>query len=107
MKRRGRVRFRAPSLAALRLDLITHMPDLGARPLGLELFLNGERLCALSIFRHGWLSLRVEVPDDGRADDEYELELRADRTWQPRPDDPENRDDRELSVAVCNIEAFP
>ena len=109
MKRRGRVRFRAPSLAALRLDLTAHMPDLGARPLGLELFLNGERLCALSLFRHGWLELRVEVPEHSAEDagGEYELELRADRTWQPRPDDPENKDDRELSVAVCNIEAFP
>src|SRR5205814_1314425 len=41
MKRRGRVLFRAPSLSALRLDLTTHMPDIGARPLGLELSLNG------------------------------------------------------------------
>jgi SAM-dependent methyltransferase len=108
MKRRGRVLFRAPSLSALRLDLTTHMPDIGARPLGLELFLNGERLCALSFFRHGWLELRVEVPEHSAEDagGEYELELRADRTWQPRPGDPENRDDRELSVAVCNIEAF-
>src|SRR5947207_9663240 len=72
MKRRGRVLFRAPSLSALRLDLTTHMPDIGARPLGLELFLNGERLCALSLFRHGWLSLRVEVPDGVRAGRQYE-----------------------------------
>jgi len=108
MKRRGRVLFRAPSLSALRLDLTTHMPDIGARPLGLELSLNGERLCALSLFRHGWLSLRVEVPEHSAEDagGEYELELRADRTWQPRPGDPENRDDRELSVAVCNIEVY-
>jgi hypothetical protein len=35
---------------------------------------------------------------------EFELELRADRTWQPRPTADETRDDRELSVAVCNIE---
>src|SRR5438270_907758 len=77
MKRRGRVRFRAPSLSALRLDLTTHMPDLRARPLGLELFLNGERLCALSLFRHGWLELRAEVPEHLTADDDYELEIRA------------------------------
>jgi hypothetical protein len=34
----------------------------------------------------------------------FELEVRADRTWQPRPDDNGNRDDRELSIAVCNLE---
>jgi ubiquinone/menaquinone biosynthesis C-methylase UbiE len=106
MKSRGRVRFRARTLSALRLDLTTHLPDLPARPLGLELFLNGERLRAFSLFRYGWLELHAEVPDELSSVVEYELELRADRTWQPRPDDAENRDDRELSIAVCNIEAF-
>ncbi|PYS80468.1 MAG: hypothetical protein DMF67_20255 [Acidobacteria bacterium] len=104
MSGRGRVRFRAPTLRGVRLDLTSHMPDLAARPLGLELRLNGQRLCALSLIRQGWLELRAEVPD-GLADaGEYELEIRADRTWQPRPGDIENPDDRELSVAVCNIE---
>ncbi|PYS75945.1 MAG: hypothetical protein DMF66_17450 [Acidobacteria bacterium] len=80
------------------------MPDLAARPLGLELRLNGQRLCALSLIRQGWLELCAEVPA-GLADaGHYELEIRADRTWQPRPGDTENPDDRELSVAVCNIE---
>jgi SAM-dependent methyltransferase len=104
MKRRGRVRFRAPSLSALRLDLTSHMPDLRERPLGLELSLNGRTLLALSLLRPGWLELNVQVPDDLSAADAYELELRASRTWQPRPHDSANRDDRELSVAVCNIE---
>ena len=106
MKRTGRVSFRAPSLSALRLDLTAHMPDLRERPLGLELRLNGRRLCALSLLRHGWLELTLEVPDELSAARDYELELRADRTWRPRPDDPQNRDDRELSIAVCNIETF-
>ena len=105
MKGSGRVRFRAPSLSALRLDLTSHMPDLPARPLGLELYLNVRPLCALSLFRHGWLELTVEVPEELSAAGDYELELRADRTWRPRPDDTENRDDRELSIAVCNLEA--
>jgi SAM-dependent methyltransferase len=107
MGARGRLRFRANSLSALRLDLASHMPDLRERPLGLELLLNGARLCALSLFRDGWLELRAEVPGELGAGGDYELELRADRTWRPRPDDSENRDDRELSVAVCNIEVIP
>ncbi len=110
MNRVGRVRFRARSVSFINLDLTSHIPDIAERPLGLELFLDGERLCALSLFRHGWLELRVAVPETlSRGDSEggFELELRADRTWQPRPDDRENPDDRELSVAVCNIEVFP
>jgi cyclopropane fatty-acyl-phospholipid synthase-like methyltransferase len=113
MKRRGRIRFRAHALNALRLDLTTHMPDLGpdnaaydTRPLGLELLLNGRSLSSLSLFRHGWLSLLTEAPEELSLARDFELELRADRTWRPRPHDAENRDDRELSIAVCNIEAF-
>ena len=113
MKQRGRIRFRAQSLSALRLDLTTHVPDLGpedaaraTRPLVLELLLNGRRLHALSLFRHGWLSLLTEVPEELSHAQDFELELRASRTWRPRPDDPGNRDDRELSIAVCNLEAF-
>jgi cyclopropane fatty-acyl-phospholipid synthase-like methyltransferase len=106
MKRTGRVRFGAPLLKAIRLDLTSHMPDLRERPLGLELSLNGRTLCALSLLRHGWLELHVAVPDELSTAAVYELELRAERTWRPRPDDAHNRDDRELSIAVCNLEAF-
>jgi hypothetical protein len=107
MARAGRVRFRAPSVSALSLDLTSHIPDLTERPLGLELSLNGERLCALSLFRHGWLELRIPVPESLPRGDSFELEIRADRTWQPRPNDPSTPDDRELSVAVCNLEVYP
>ena len=40
----------------------------------------------------------MSVPEALKSKGEYELELRANRTAQ-RPDD-----DRELSIAVCNIE---
>ena len=105
MTRRGRVNFRASKLSEIRLDITTHMPELGARPLGLELFLNGVRLCAFSLWRYGWLELRVPVADNPASDreGEFELEIRADRTWQPRPVLDETRDDRDLSIAVCNI----
>ena len=113
MKQRGRIRFGAHSLRALRLDLTTHMPDLGptdatraTRPVVLELLLNGRSLSRFSLFRHGWLGLNVEIPDELSEARDYELELRADRTWRPRPHDPDNRDDRELSIAVCNIEVI-
>ena len=105
MGARGRVNFRAPGLAEIRMDITTHMPDIGTHPLGIELMLNGVQLCAFSVWRYGWLELRVLVPKALTADasGEFELEMRADHTWQPRPTADETRDDRELSIAVCNI----
>ncbi|HEX5709203.1 MAG TPA: methyltransferase domain-containing protein [Pyrinomonadaceae bacterium] len=111
MSGRGRVRFDAPGLAALSLDLTTHLPDLApARPLRLEFLLNGTPLTRLSLFRYGWLHLRLDVPPElSTASDAtgFELEIRADRTWRPRPDarERDGRDDREMSVAVCNLVA--
>jgi SAM-dependent methyltransferase len=105
MGQQAAVKFRADKVSEIRLDLTTHLPDLHARPLGVELFLNGQRLCAFSLWRYGWLELRVPVSSDlsGLANGEFELEIRTDRTWQPRPVADETRDDRELSIAVCNI----
>ena len=105
MGARGRINFRAPGLSEIRLDLTTHMPELGARPLGIALLLNGAKLCAFSLWRYGWLELRIPVPESltAEAGGEFELELSADRTWQPRPTEDETRDDRELSIAICNI----
>jgi SAM-dependent methyltransferase len=100
---RGRVNFRAAGISEISFDITTHIPELGAHPLGMEVFLNGARLCAFSFWRHGWLELRVAVPEALSSQGMFELELRADHTWQPRPIADETRDDRELSVAVCNI----
>jgi len=72
----------------------------------LETFLEVARLSSFSLIRHSWLNLRLPVPASlaKEAAGEFELELRADRTWQPRPTNDATRDDRELSIAVCNIE---
>jgi SAM-dependent methyltransferase len=105
MGQRANVSFCAARISEVRLDLTTHIPELHTRPLGLELFLNGTRLSAFELWRYGWLELRVAVPQDlsESAKGEFALELRADRTWQPRPTAGDTRDDRELSIAVCNI----
>jgi len=107
MGRRASITFPAQKISEIRMDITTHMPGLSERPLPIELLLNGEKLCAFSLWRYGWLELSVPVPETltGRNEDGvFELELRAERTWQPRPTEDETRDDRELSVAVCNIE---
>ncbi|HEY6232385.1 MAG TPA: methyltransferase domain-containing protein [Pyrinomonadaceae bacterium] len=107
MGRRASITFPAQQIAEIRMDLTTHMPELSKRALAIELLLNGEKLCAFSLWRYGWLELRIPVPAPLRGGDEicnFRLEIRADRTWQPRPIAGETRDDRELSIAVCNIE---
>jgi cyclopropane fatty-acyl-phospholipid synthase-like methyltransferase len=106
MAERGRVRFEADELSAISLDLTTHIPDVRERPLSLEFVLNGEMLSRFELFSQGWLHLRLSVPQELAAASakNYELEIRADRTWRPRPTDDGDRDDREISIAVCNIE---
>jgi SAM-dependent methyltransferase len=106
MGSRGVVDFRAGKISEVSLDLTTHIPNLRDHPIGLEILLNGIRVCAFSLFRYGWLTVRFVVAEEVYSDAEgqYQLEIRADRTWQPRPVADEVRDDRELSVAVCNIE---
>jgi SAM-dependent methyltransferase len=105
LKDRGRVRFRAAKLKTIRLDLTTHLPDLGSRKLELTFSLDGRPLGACTLFRYGWVELEFRLPEPvtARNGDTFELEITADQTWQPRPGDPQNRDDRRISVAVCNL----
>ncbi len=105
MGNRARVSFSIEQLSEISLDLTTHMPDLRTQPLHLEVLLNGTKVCAFSLFQRSWLNLRIPVPEplSSKAGGEFEFEIRANRTWQPRPTNDETRDDRELSVAVCNI----
>ncbi len=106
MAERACVRFAARDLSAISLDLTTHMPDVRERPLALDFVLNGETLSTFQIFRGGWLHLDLFVPDTlaMKAAGKYAFEIRAGRTWQPRPSNAEDRDDREISIAVCNLE---
>lgn len=106
MGERARVKFQANGISEIAFDLTTHVPDIRERPLTIEVRLNGERLSYFSLCRHSWLNLRVPVPSTLAAagGGAYELEIRSDRTWQPRPVEGATRDDRELSIAVCNIE---
>ena len=111
MGERARVRFEAASLSKIRLDLATHMPDLRAQPLALEFRLNGACICAISLFDYGWLELEVYVPAAivraAEVNNIFVLEVSAGRTWQPSLASPGSKDDRQLSIAVCNIEVHP
>lgn len=105
LKKRGRVRFRAGKVNSIRLDLTTHLPNLGPRKLGLTFSLNGVPLSACTLFRYGWLELefRLAEPLTAKNGELFELEITADQTWQPRPGGVQPRDDRNISIAVCNL----
>jgi len=106
MGNEARVTFTATQLNTLSFDLTSHLPDLQNKPVQVDVKLNGERIAVCSVFRTGWLTLKVYIPETLFAlDHSYELEFTANRTWQPRVDieDRELRDDREISIAVCNI----
>lgn len=105
MKTRGRIRFRAQTLSAIRLDLTTHLPELGRHPMALTFSLNGSPVSACTLFRYGWVELELRLPEPLNASgtELFELEITADKTWQPRPGDLTNRDDRNISIAVCNL----
>lgn len=108
MGRQSRLRFKVSSIAKLKFELTTHIPELKSRPIRLEVSLNNELIGALSLIDYGWLGLEFDLANRFRAElapqNIFELEIRADRTWQPNTHDPTSKDDRELSIAVCNIE---
>ena len=103
MGARGRVRFHVPELMAISLDVMTTIPELRTKPVELDLFINGVRLCAFSLVNYGWLELQVGVPEalNSDAHGEFELELRANRTSEVQQS---GGNDCPVSVAICNIE---
>ena len=108
MSKTGQIRFKTASVSRLRFDLTCHMPDLAQHPLGLKFVLNGETVRTFEVAQNGWTKIELDVKElavrgvEERTD--FVFEIRADRTWQPCSTDPASSDNRELSVAVCNIE---
>jgi hypothetical protein len=105
LKTRGRVRFRAENLRTIRFDLTTHLPDLDRRKMNITLALDGAPVLACTLFRYGWVEVELHLPEPvaPKNGDTFELEIAADQTWQPRPNDKTSRDDRQISIAVCNL----
>jgi ubiquinone/menaquinone biosynthesis C-methylase UbiE len=105
MSKQAGIRFRANEMAAITLDLTTRIPDLIRQPLGLEISLNGVRLCAFTLYRYGWLEVAINIPESLciKSSGEFELALRADRTAPLKQSENDANDDREVSIAVCNL----
>ncbi len=106
----GRIRFQTNALSRLQFDLTCHMPNLAKQPLALEFWLNDKSVGALCLIQNGWVTVSIDLSDvaSGLKDEgnNYLFEIRADRTWQPCRTNPESNDDREISIAVCNIVMF-
>ena len=107
MSREAAVRFEAADLVEISLDLKTDMPDVRERPLLIEFILDGQVLSIFNLFRPGWLHVDFCISEVTELAGTHELRIRSDRTWQPRPGNNEGRDDREISIAVCNLEVKP
>jgi ubiquinone/menaquinone biosynthesis C-methylase UbiE len=109
MGRRAKLYFTSPPFAKLSFSIVTHLPDVTSRPLGVEIILNGSVQRSLLILNNEPQRVELsgaELPQVNSGSRNYELEIKADRTWQPRPDDPVHRDDRAISLAVSNIKLF-
>ena len=104
MDKRSRLQFETRDLKQIKLELMTHIPELRSQPIELEFELNGEKLCCLSLFEYDWLEVVLDVPASLRSSSQFELDIHASRTWQPALHDPNSNDDRHLSIAVCDLE---
>jgi len=108
MSRKGKIKFQSQSISGIAFDLTTHIPDLRTKPLAVEVTINGQLRHAISLYRYGWLNWRIGLPPSLINDGNIEIEISTNRTWQPRPSGniEEGRDDRDLSIAVCNLEIY-
>jgi hypothetical protein len=108
MGHRAAITFRTTSLSRIRLQLQSHLPAIEKEPVTLTFLLNGKYLHSFLLDRYGWVE--VDLPSaaaETNPDGLITFEIRADRVWQPKLVDPRSTDDRELSIAVCNVEIFP
>ena len=105
MSKHSRLHFAARRFSKLRLQLTTHIPDLGTSPIELQFKLNGQTIGGLCLFNYGWLELEIAVPETiTNGTTEFELDIEASRTWQPSLTNSHSNDDRQLSIAVGKIQ---
>ncbi len=107
MDKHSRLQFETTDAKHIKLELMTHIPELRSQPIELQFELNGERVGAFSLFDYDWLEVLFEIPEKLRTSSRFELDIHASRTWQPALHDPNSNDDRHLSIAVCNVEVNP
>jgi hypothetical protein len=103
MGRRATIGFQANSESTLSFRLVTHIPDVASRPLKVNIAVNGSSQGTLELSNNEPRLLELSLTNLPEASQTYTLEITADRTWQPNPNDPGARDDREISVAIFDV----
>src|SRR5688572_26522879 len=81
MNDHSRLQFSNTDLSKIRLELMTHIPDLKSKPIELHFALNGVEICGFSLIEYDWLTLEIDVPKELQTNS-YTLEIHASRTWQ-------------------------
>jgi hypothetical protein len=107
MSEQGYIFFRADEFSEIRIDITTHMPDLNRSPLEVKFYLNRELAHAVTVVETGWTEIRIDaLPFKAGAGSpsDYELLITASRTWVPKYYDQASSEERELSIAMCNLE---
>ena len=104
MDKQSRLQFETTDLSRIRLELMTHIPELKTNPIELHFALNGVGICDFSLIEYDWLELVLDVPEELKNNPRFELDIHASRTWQPAQHDPKSTDERHISIAVCNLE---
>ena len=104
MGRRGRIMFTAPrDSTSLKFRLVTHIPDVTSRPLQVKVLINGSVQKSFELHDNKPRWIELSLPNSPEQESSFELEIDADRTWQPNPHHSTARDDREISVAIFDI----
>jgi ubiquinone/menaquinone biosynthesis C-methylase UbiE len=107
MGHRAGIGFTTTPFNRISFEVTTHIPDVASQPLQLEFLLNGKRLKQSSLSQNGWQTIELMITESTPTSEDqptaYRLEIRADRTWQPRSTIPDSTDKRELSIAVRNL----
>ena len=104
---RSKLKFTATSLVSVSFVFLTDMPGLSeGHPLEIAFFLEEDLIGVCSLTKPGWTRVRLEIPDALRTatDETFEFKIYASRIFQPSLVDPNSVDDRELSIAVHDIE---
>ncbi len=107
MANRASVSFHTPSVSKVRLQLQSHLPAIETEPVTLKFSLNDVELSSVLLDRYGWIEVDLVVPELSSQAELFTFQIEADRVWQPKLVNSSSTDDRELSIAVCNLEVFP
>ena len=108
----ARAHLDVQNFRAVRIEAMTMIPTVDAKPVTGEVLMNGIRLGAIQLRDCSWQNLIFAIPaavrDQAEEDGQVRavLEIRLDETWRPSLCIPGNGDTRDLGIAVRRIRVF-